>query len=411
MVTRLTARAGLGADRRMVFGIARSLALLLSLDVAVLRLAFVGATIAAPPLIACYPCAGLLVLGLRRSRVPARLAGIDPHQLVGVVGVLGVELGAIFIARQFGPPLPVALTVTILTLQFALALGWRRLELSERWSWFLGSTDGQRSGLRPARLSLNLLAAVLGGLGAWLFINRQNPFNDVSVSVNRLVPYALLAAAAAVAFLPTVLRFGSTFSAERRERIRADERAKLATHLHDSVLQTLTLIQRHSDDPADVATLARSQERELRDWLYGGVASADSGRLKDRLTALAAEIETRYRWRVELIVVGDADVDTRGEQLLAATREAMVNAARHSEAAQCDVYAECRPDGVQLFVRDRGVGFDQATVADDRRGLADSVVARMVRVGGSAAVRSGPQTGTEVALELPVTTRVTAAAG
>ena len=201
--------------------------------------------------------------------------------------------------------------------------------------------------------------------------------------------------------VPRLFQLGGQFAAERRERIRADERADLAAHLHDSVLQTLILIQRHGGDPAGMAQLARRQERELRDWLYGAVASRDAGRLRDRLTALAAEIEDRYQWRVELIVVGDGDVGQAEEALLAATREAIVNAARHSRAPLCDVYAECDSGAMRIWVRDRGVGFDYSAVARDRRGLTESVVARMDRAGGSAAVRSSPGNGTEISLHLP----------
>ena len=121
-----------------------------------------------------------------------------------------------------------------------------------------------------------------------------------------------------------------------------------------------------------MAQLARRQERELRDWLYGAVASRDAGRLRDRLTALAAEIEDRYQWRIELIVVGDGDVGRAEEALLAATREAIVNAARHSRAPLCDVYAECGAGTIQIFVRDRGVGFDYGAVAE-RQARADRV--------------------------------------
>ena len=207
-----------------------------------------------------------------------------------------------------------------------------------------------------------------------------------------LWPFELLALGLAVVVVPRLFQVGSQFAAERRDRIRADERADLAAHLHDSVLQTLILIQRHGGDPAGMAQLARRQERELRDWLYGAVASRDAGRLRDRLTALAAEIEDRYQWRIELIVVGDGDVGPGEEALLAATREAIVNAARHSRAPLCDVYAECAPGAIQIWVRDRGVGFDYGAVAEDRRGLTQSVVARMERAGGTRRCAAAPAT-------------------
>ena len=187
---------------------------------------------------------------------------------------------------------------------------------------------------------------VLVGLAAMLvavdrIASRAIPWGLINELQHALWPFELLGLGLAVVVVPRLLRVGSQFAAERRDRIRADERADLAAHLHDSVLQTLILIQRHGGDPGGMAQLARRQERELRDWLYGAVASRDAGRLRDRLTALAAEIEDRYQWRIELIVVGDGDVGQAEEALLAATREAIVNAARHSRAPLCDVYAEC----------------------------------------------------------------------
>jgi signal transduction histidine kinase len=65
------------------------------------------------------------------------------------------------------------------------------------------------------------------------------------------------------------------------------------------------------------------------------------------------------------------------------------------------VFAEVEPGEVSLFVRDRGCGFDPETVPDDRKGLAESVHARMARRGGSATVRSAPGQGTEVSLRMP----------
>jgi signal transduction histidine kinase len=166
---------------------------------------------------------------------------------------------------------------------------------------------------------------VLVGLAAMLvavdlIASRAIPWALINQLQRALWPFELLALGLAVVVAPRLLRVGSQFAAERRERIRADERADLAAHLHDSVLQTLILIQRHGGDPGGMAQLARRQERELREWLYGAVASRDAGRLRDRLTALAAEIEDRYQWRIELIVVGDGDVGQAEEALLPATR-------------------------------------------------------------------------------------------
>jgi signal transduction histidine kinase len=186
---------------------------------------------------------------------------------------------------------------------------------------------------------------------------------------------------------------------ERAQRIRLQERADVAARVHDSVLQTLALVQRHSDDPDRVAALARRQERELRRWLYGtGVAEATS--LVDALADAAADVEELHGVRIELASSGDAALDDRLSELVLAAREAMANAAKFSGAGEISVYAESRTDGVAVFVRDRGTGFDREAVGADRRGLAESIEGRMRRAGGTAAVVTAPGEGTEIELRL-----------
>jgi signal transduction histidine kinase len=187
---------------------------------------------------------------------------------------------------------------------------------------------------------------------------------------------------------------------ERGERIRLAERAEIAARVHDSVLQTLALVQRDADDPARVRSLARRQERELRRWLYGsGYGSADT--LADALAEAVADVEEAHGVRVELASAGDAPLDDRLAQVVLAAREAIANAAKHSQATDISVYAEVDADGVSVFVRDRGIGFDRTKVAPDRRGLAESVEARMQRAGGSATIATVPGEGTEIELRLP----------
>jgi signal transduction histidine kinase len=187
---------------------------------------------------------------------------------------------------------------------------------------------------------------------------------------------------------------------ERVERIRLEEREEVAARIHDSVLQTLALIQRHSDDPARVSAVARRQERELRRWLYGsGVGTAVT--LADGLADAAADVEDLYGVRIELATAGDVPLDESLEPLFLAAREAMTNAAKFSNADEVSVYLEADGDRVAVFVRDRGVGFDRSAVPADRRGVAESIEGRMRRSGGTAAVISGPGAGTEVELTLP----------
>ena len=99
-------------------------------------------------------------------------------------------------------------------------------------------------------------------------------------------------------------------SDERRERIRQEERAEVAAHVHDSVLHTLTLIQRNAHDPREVLRLARAQERELRNWLYQpGGRTPTRTRRPPRVRRVAAEVEDAHGVPIEVVCVGDADLD------------------------------------------------------------------------------------------------------
>jgi signal transduction histidine kinase/phage shock protein PspC (stress-responsive transcriptional regulator) len=208
---------------------------------------------------------------------------------------------------------------------------------------------------------------------------------------------------------PWFVRLGRSLAAERAARIREQERAELAAHLHDSVLQTLALIQRRAPDAREVATLARRQERELRQWLFerSDVRNGDS--VQAALKRTAAEVEERHRIPIEAVVVGDRPLDAKMEALVHAAREAMTNAAKFAGEGRIDLYAELAVDRAEVFVRDRGPGFDQTAIPADRRGVRDSIVARMERQGGSAHVRSVAGEGTEVELRMPSSTARAAA--
>jgi len=186
---------------------------------------------------------------------------------------------------------------------------------------------------------------------------------------------------------------------ERAARARESERADIAAHLHDSVLQTLALIQHRAHDQSEVSRLARAQERDLRSWLYGAQAP-DPTTMAARITEMAAEVEDMHAAVIEVVSVGDRTVDDRTRALLAALREAVVNAVRHA-GSPVRVYVESSPDGVEAFVRDRGPGFVLASVPEDRHGVKESIIGRMERHGGEARVRSTPGEGTEVRLWLP----------
>jgi signal transduction histidine kinase len=220
-------------------------------------------------------------------------------------------------------------------------------------------------------------------------------FGEIGSSKSFIAPGAV-AGALLLVLVPWVWQVAE----ERAERIRVAERAEVAARIHDSVLQTLALVQRHADDAQRVRTLARRQERELRRWLYGrGFGRATT--LGDSLSEAVADVEDAYGVRIELASAGDAELDEPLSQLVLAAREALTNAAKHSSADEIAVYADVGPAGVSVFVRDRGVGFDRAGVATDRRGLEESIEARMHRAGGRATIASAPGEGTEVELTLP----------
>ena len=233
---------------------------------------------------------------------------------------------------------------------------------------------------------VSILASVHGSLNLW-----------------PLVGVALVIAAIAVVLGPWWLRIARDLVAERRARIRAEERADMAARVHDSVLQTLALIQKSADQPQRVTQLARAQERELRAWLFDGRApgSLDEMTLAAGVRQIQQEVEAQHGVSVEAITVGDCELDDDLVALLAAAREATVNAAKWSGEDVVSVFAEVEPASVSVYVRDRGKGFDPAAVPEDRKGLAESIHARMARRGGSATVRSTPGQGTEVSLTMP----------
>ena len=242
------------------------------------------------------------------------------------------------------------------------------------------------------RLAAGVLLVVSGAAFVLARANVSALRDGVLAVVVTLVGVALLTG-------PWWIRVMAQLSNERTARIRSQERAELAAHLHDSVLQTLALIQRNADAPREVVRLARGQERELRALLYG--RDAETGALAQRLRAVAGEVEDSYAVPVEAVVVGDAPLDERLSALAAATREALVNAAKHSGAASISLYAEVETQEVMVFVKDRGTGFDPDAVAEDRQGLRGSVLGRVERHGGTATVRSVLGTGTEVELRMP----------
>lgn len=202
-----------------------------------------------------------------------------------------------------------------------------------------------------------------------------------------------------VAFGPWVRRLLSDLSEERSERIRQEERAEVAAHLHDSVLQTLALIQR-SDDAQRMAMLARHQETELRDWLYGTVPIDGIDLVSTALKQSASRVEDDFKIPIDVVTVGDHAVDERTRAVVAAASEAMINAAKHSGAGRVSVFLEVENGSLQLYVTDQGRGFDPKAIQTDRKGITKSIRSRMEKIGGSVEIESKPDEGTEVMLRL-----------
>lgn len=284
-----------------------------------------------------------------------------------------------------------------------LALIWRNASPGEQAT--LRRLVEPLSGISGGSYSRRITAArVVGGLVlacaglCWLLGARA------SLAMLRPLAGMVLVAAGLVLLLgPWWFRIARDLVLERQARARAEERAEVAARVHDSVLQTLALIQRRSDDPAAVVSLARAQERELRSWLFEGrapgTASADT--LAGAVREIQQEAESRHGVPVEVVTVGDCPLDDGLSAQLAAGREAVVNAAKWSGAPVISLFAEVSPEQTEVVVRDRGRGFDPAAVARDRRGISESIHGRMTRHGGRADIQSVPGEGTKVTLTMP----------
>jgi signal transduction histidine kinase/phage shock protein PspC (stress-responsive transcriptional regulator) len=396
-------------EGRVVAGVALGLARHLGVDPIIVRIGFVVLSFAG--------AVGLLLYGALWVLLPVERERTEPaptHPDVGPSGrrvtiqqsvALGlITLGALLLLRRMGLWFGDALVFPIVLAAVGSAIVWTRSDADDRARLtrsirlpggrvISNAAAGPASPVRLIIGTLLVAGAVAGFLAA----------NDALLALRDL-GLALLAALIGVAMLfgPWLWRLGEQLSTERRERIRQEERAELAAHLHDSVLQTLALIQRSADHPQRMVTLARRQERELRAWLFSTPAATDADRtLAAAVTATAEEAETTHGVTVEVVTVGDAPMDDRASALVGAVREAVANAARHSGAPNVDVYLEVDDRELVAFVRDRGRGFDPASIPQDRQGIRSSIVDRLERHNGTTHIRSAPGQGTEIELSLP----------
>jgi signal transduction histidine kinase len=405
-VTTVPGPARLRRDTRrgLVGGVLAGLARRLGVDLVLVRVLFVVAVVAT---------GGLALLGylVAWAVMPAKTEGAAPLAHLGrlprvrgdwrvACGVGLLTLSALLAFRELGIWWSDAWVWPLVLAAFGAALLWERSRPSSEAAAPPGDAPAPAAPSRSrfADLYSGIFGVLLVMGAALLFLSS----NDILGGVRDTVLAAVVVVVAVGLILaPFLWRLGRSLAVERAERIRSQERAELAAHLHDSVLQTLTLMQKRAGDPREVAALARRQERELRDWLRGGARAAAGESFATALRAATEKIEDDHRVAIELVVVGDWPLDERAEAVLGAAREALLNAARHAAGSgPIDVYAEAGDAALEVFVRDRGPGFDLAGMPDDRRGVRESIIGRMQRAGGHAEVRSTPGGGTEVGLSV-----------
>ncbi|QGV78990.1 ATP-binding protein [Streptomyces ficellus] len=397
------------ADGRMLGGVARGLAGHLGLPVVWVRLVFLALFVADGLGVLVYAVFWIVVpLGVGgRSAEPRsvfatapdgrrRLRKPDKGQIVALVAlaigaagfVTSVDLGG-DANRYVWPTLLVGVGVVLV---------WRQVDNARRASW---TEPGRRK--RIFQLVRGLAGVALVGMGLTVFMVVRGSAAQLGTALTAAI--AVLAGMALLAG-PWLVRMSQDLSEERTMRIRAQERAEVAAHVHDSVLHTLTLIQRNADEPGEVRRLARAQERELRNWLYrpegnGKDDDQEPETLAEAVKKNAAEVEDKHGVPLEVVVVGDCPLDEGLAAQMQAAREAMVNAAKYGgEGGAVQVYAEVEGRTVFVSVRDRGPGFDLDSVPADRMGVRESIIGRMRRNGGTARLRAVPGGGTEVELEM-----------
>jgi signal transduction histidine kinase len=385
-------------DARVAAGVAAGIAAHLNASVTLVRVAFV--------VLASFNGLGALLYAAFWAVLPAgpdqRPSTRNRRQLVPFVA-LGVGILLVQVLSGLGG---VKSVIGWLVAIVAVGVGiiWRQADPKrrERWTatvpqapWLGVVLEGDRRGLMLRLIGGGALV-VAGIIGTVAVVSGA----DMGALVNGLLFAGLALAGAGLAMAPLLWRVFGQLGAEREARIREQERAEVATMIHDQVLHTLALIQRSSADAKSVLRLARAQERTLRGWLYKSTASP-AERFGAALEEAAAEVEDTYAVAVEVVIVGDRDVDDRVRALVAAAREALVNAGRHAKVSSLSLYAEVEPEQASVFIRDRGVGFDPGAVDDDRHGVRGSIIGRMRRHGGRAEIRSEPGSGTEVRLFMP----------
>jgi signal transduction histidine kinase len=372
-----------------VGGVSRGIATWLGVEPTTVRLAFA--------ITALFNGLGLLLYAIlwgvlpdTSGSIPARRLGLrlDPRQrdpiMAGAFAM--VVTGALLLVRQVGLWFPRSYIWPLVVMAVGLGVVWQ-------------PRRGRGSGFAVGRL---VVGAVLVGIGFVSLFGRGRSF---AASRQMILDSIVVLAGIGLLVGPLVTRMWRALGAAESRRATSEAKADVAAHLHDSVLQTLALIQKRADSPAEVITIARRQERELREWLYGNPRLPESS-VKAALEQVASELEANHGVPIDIVCVGgDVEIDQRNNEtmngLVGAAREAMANAARHSGTPKVSVYIEVSPTAVDVFVRDTGIGFDRSEVELTRKGVSESIEGRMHRIGGTATIRSTNQSGTNVALHLP----------
>jgi signal transduction histidine kinase len=388
---------------RIIGGVARGIATHLGVDVWWVRLTFVALTIVSGAGVLAYAILWALVpldeasaAGDGESPTSGNLTSGRNSELAVllVLGAAGVVLGGLLLATMAGLNLkgfvPLALAGA------GASLIWLRADEDqrERLRSGVGRVAPRRAGVLQVVLGVGLvlvglIAFGVGGVG-------------LGQAGTLLGAVAVVVVGIALVASPFALRLWRERDDERRARIRSEERAEIAAQVHDSVLQSLALIQKNSSDASEVGRIARAQERDLRRWLYP-TSTQSATSLRAQLERMAADVEDTYGVLVDVVCVGDTSASDRTNALLQATREALSNAARHSGAENVSVYAEMNDRTVVVHVRDRGKGFNVADIPSDRMGVRESILGRLERHGGTARVTSSPGEGTRIELMMEIT--------
>lgn len=389
-------------EHRMAAGVAAGIADHLGISVLRVRVAFM--------VLLGLSGLGLLLYAAFWAVVPLRPGdtAVPPRRDVAqLLPFVGIGLGVLLIQVMVFDSVGAAGTAGWLVAIIAVGAGviWHQSAPERRRRWgdtpvpWLGAVVEESD--RRAFVLRFIGGGILVAVGIIGVAAVYSPAQNFDAVINGVIFALVGLAGVGVVAAPVLWRTYNQLRSEREGRIREQERAELAAMVHDQVLHTLALIQRNAGDVKTVQRLARGQERSLRNWLYKPTASPHE-RFAAALEQAAAEVEDTFAITVEAVVVGDRETDEKVGALVAAAREALVNAARHAGVQTVSLYAEVEPDQVSVFVRDRGKGFDPDTVEDHRHGVSGSIIGRMKRHGGRAEIRSGPGEGTEVRLILPI---------